>query len=77
MGICERGQKCTCFIDRLFNKDWSICCQKHDEDYYRLSTGKSTKDADIQFLECLKLHTWKPLAYIMYGAVRIFGRKFK
>lgn len=41
------------------------------------SEDDSTKPSDIKFLECLKTKTWKPLAYIMYGAVRVFGRKFK
>ena len=68
---------CTCFLDKLFNKDWSECCQKHDEDYINLKDGDSTKPSDVKFLECLKKKTWKPVAYIMYGAVRLFGRKFK
>ena len=68
---------CTCFPDKFLNKDWSECCKKHDEDYELLNKGDSTKPSDLKFLKCLKQKTWIPLAYIMYGAVRIFGRKFK
>lgn len=68
---------CTCFFDRLFNKDWSDCCKQHDIDYEALKKGDSTKLSDIKFLECLKQKTWKPVAYLMYGFVRIFGRNFK
>ena len=74
--FCNKN-KCTCFIDRLFNKDWSQCCQKHDDDYSKLKKDQSTKRADLKFLSCLKNKTWKTLAYVMYAAVRIFGREFK
>ena len=77
MKLCERGQKCTCFIDRLFSKDWSSCCEEHDNCYSKLKEGESTKECDVKFLKCLKKKTWKILAYIMYGVVRVFGRKFK
>lgn len=68
---------CTCFFDSLFNKDWSECCKAHDSDYDSLKKGDSTKSSDVKFLECLKTKAWKPVAYLMYGAVRLFGRKFK
>ena len=68
---------CSCFFDKLFNKDWSECCKKHDEDYINLEVNHSTKESDLKFLECLKKKTWKPVAYLMYAAVRLFGRKFK
>lgn len=68
---------CTCFFDKLFGKDWSECCKAHDSDYDSLKKGDSTKASDVKFLECLKTKAWKPVAYIMYGAVRLFGRKFK
>ena len=68
---------CTCFFDKLFGKDWSECCKQHDEDYINLKENESTKPSDLKFLECLKKKSWKPVAYLMYGAVRIFGRKFK
>ena len=42
-----------------------------------LKKGDSTKRSDVKFLACLKTKTWKPVAYVMYGAVRLFGRKFK
>lgn len=68
---------CTGWLDRLFKKNWSECCKQHDIDYTILKKGDSTKESDLKFLECLKTKTWKPMAYIMYGAVRLFGRKFK
>jgi len=68
---------CSCFIDKLFGKDWSDCCKAHDEDYKLLKEGDSTKRSDLRFLSCLKKKAWKSLAYVMYGAVRIFGRNFK
>jgi len=77
MSFCERGQKCTCFIDKLWSKDWGVCCEQHDIDYASLPDGASTKSSDVRFLECLKNKTWKPLAFLMYGVVRVFGRKFK
>ena len=77
-GFCKKWKgSCTCFLDKFFNKDWSECCKQHDEDYINLKDGDSTKQSDVKFLECLKKKTWLPLAYIMYGAVRVFGRKRK
>jgi hypothetical protein len=77
-GLCKKVKgHCSCFFDSLFGKDWGKCCKKHDEDYKKLKKGDSTKSADLNFLECLKSKTWKPLAYVMYGVVRVFGRKFK
>ena len=76
--FCKKWKgSCTCFLDKLFNKDWSECCKNHDKDYDNLQVGESTKSADVRFLECLKTKAWKPLAYIMYAAVRVFGRKFR
>lgn len=66
---------CTGCFDRLFGKDWSECCKKHDEDYGLLIDKDrfSTKEQDLKFLKCLKEKTWLPLAYVMYGVVRLFG----
>ena len=78
INICKKWKgSCTCFFDKLFGKDWSECCKQHDNDYELLNKGDSTKPSDVKFLECLKKKTWKPVAYLMYVAVRIFGRKFK
>lgn len=78
LNICKKWKgNCSCFFDKLFGKDWSECCKKHDDDYELLDKCDSTKPSDVKFLECLKQKTWIPLAYIMYSAVRIFGRKFK
>ena len=76
--FCKRWKgSCTCFLDKLFNKDWSERCKQHDEDYINLKDGDSTKRSDVKFLACLKKKSWKPVAYLMYAAVRLFGRKFK
>ena len=76
--FCKKWKgSCTCFLDKFFNKDWSDCCKAHDKDYASLKKGDSTKRSDVKFLACLKTKTWKPVAYVMYGAVRLFGRKFK
>ena len=78
LNICKKWKgSCTCFFDKFLNKDWSDCCKQHDEDYINLEVNHSTKESDLKFLECLKKKTWKPVAYLMYAAVRIFGRKFK
>ena len=53
--FCKRWKgSCTCFLDKLFNKDWSECCKQHDEDYINLKDCDSTKPSDEKFLECLK-----------------------
>lgn len=76
--MCESsGNKCSCFVDRAFGKDWSSCCSNHDDCYDFLESGQSTKECDVEFLTCLKTKTWKWLAYSMYGMVRVFGRNFK
>lgn len=78
LNICKKWKgSCTCFFDKLFKKDWSECCKQHDIDYTKLKKGDSTKRSDVKFLACLKTKTWKPVAYLMYAAVRLFGRKFK
>lgn len=68
---------CSCFIDRFKNVDWSDCCKQHDEDYKKLKKDESTKRADLRLLSCVKKKACKSLAYVMYAAVRVFGRKFK
>ena len=76
--VCKKWKgSCTCFLDKFLNKDWGKCCKQHDLDYEILKKGESTKPSDDDFLDCLKENTWKPVAYLMYGVVRIFGRKFK
>ena len=76
--FCKKWKgSCTCFFDRLFNKDWSECCDQHDEDYNNLKEGDSTKPSDVKFLDCMKKKSWKIVAYFVYGFVRVFGRKFK
>ena len=76
--FCKKWKgSCTCFLDKFLNKDWSECCKQHDEDYINLKKGDSTKPSDEKFLECLKKKSWVPVAYLMYAAVRLFGRNFK
>lgn len=77
-GFCKNWKNhCSCFIDRFGKKDWSQCCKDHDEDYSKLSDGASTKRADLRLFSCVKKRGCKTLAFLMYGAVRIFGRNFK
>ena len=65
---CNKND-CTCFIDRLFNKDWGKCCKRHDIGYISNFENKTKEAIDSEFYECLKLNTWKWLAWIMYIAV--------
>ena len=67
--ICERGQKCSCFIDSLFNKNWSKCCSGHDDNYINNKYDMTKDEADDMFYTCLKNNTWKWLAWLMYMAV--------
>ena len=69
MSLCERGQACSCFIDRLAGKDWTVCCVNHDKGY-RSNYRQQTKDeVDAEFYECLVCKTWKWLAWCMYKIV--------
>lgn len=78
MGFCKNWKNaCSCFISKLFGKDWEICCKKHDDDYEKLKENESTKRADLRLLSCVKKKAWKCLAYLMYAGVRVFGRNFK
>jgi hypothetical protein len=70
---CNRNH-CTCFVDRFFGTYLGNCCKQHDKDYE--STIKR-KTADKRFYVCLKKATYKPLAYLMYKAVRLFGKYFR
>ena len=74
--FCHKNAS-TCFIDRCCGVDWTECAVKHDLDYESLKKGDSTKRSDVKFLACLKKKSWKSVAYLMYAAVRLFGRKFK
>ena len=71
MSICERGQHCTCFIDKIGKYYHGMCCQLHDYNYVRQHISR--KEADKRLLKCLKKNTYKPIAYSMYYAVRTFG----
>lgn len=78
LGFCKRWRgDCTCFLDKLFNKNWSYCCKQHDLDYEKLKENESTKISDLRFFACLKKKSWKIFAYLMYLGVRAFGRNFK
>ncbi|MCV6607093.1 MAG: hypothetical protein OIF32_02680 [Campylobacterales bacterium] len=67
--ICERGQKCSCFIDRMFKWDWSNCCEEHDKDYIQQRTA--TKEiADKKFYKCLVKKAPKWIAKLMYSTIK-------
>ena len=70
MSWCERGQKCTCFIDRLFGKDWSICCEEHDINYMKNPHNLTKAQIDKDLFECLKNKSFYWNAVLMYGAIR-------
>lgn len=81
--LCERGQYTTCFVDGIKNPFtgkwlvyWGDCSKGHDDDYAELGEGASTKQADEEYLECLK-NKISILGYLFYGMVRVFGRNFK
>jgi len=65
---CNKN-KCTCWFDRLFDKDWGECCAIHDRDYIYNIQNLTKKEADKKFYNCLKKHTWQWMAWIMYIAV--------
>lgn len=72
--VCERGQKCTCFIDRFGKWDWSECCGKHDDCY---ASNATNEYCDKRLLGCVKQKAGRILAYIMYCGVSTFGNIFR
>ncbi len=66
---CERGQKCTCWFDGWFKRDWSSCCEEHDRDYIKQRVSTKEK-ADKDFYKCLQKRAGKFMAWIMYTAVK-------
>ena len=67
--LCERGQKCTCWFDGWFGKDWSFCCVEHDKDYIYQRT-KTKAEADKKLYKCLKIKAGYFMALIMYLAIK-------
>jgi hypothetical protein len=59
------------------------CCAEHDFHYryHRRLDGQfiSRAEADLRFLRCLQrrgwVGWWSPVAWIRYGAVRVFGER--
>jgi hypothetical protein len=74
--LCERGNHCSCFVDTLFGKYHGDCCEQHDKDYGK-GSGLKRITADKRFYICLKKRTYKPIAYLMWLAVRKFGGRYK
>jgi hypothetical protein len=70
---CNRNH-CSCFVDSFLGTYLGNCCKQHDKDY---GSDMNRKTADKRFLACLKKVTYKPLAFIMYHAVRKFGHLFR
>ena len=76
--LCERGQACSCFIDRIkiFRWtlwDWKECCREHDLDYIEQRT-KSKLIADNKLYRCVRKKAFKALARAMYKVVRTSKR---
>lgn len=74
---CERGQRCSCWFDGWFNKDWSIACEIHDARYLT-SYGRNLtrEEVDLEFLDNLKAQgACLPMRWLMYVGVRLFGGK--
>jgi hypothetical protein len=65
---CNKN-KCTCFFDKLFSKNWGECCSAHDTDYIYNPDNITKYEADDKLYECLKKHTWGWMAWIMWLAV--------
>lgn len=76
--LCEKGQKCSCWFDGWFGKDWSSCCEEHDDDYtYEVPEKLDRKEADLLFRECLKMKgACFVMRWCMYYVVRIFGKGY-
>ena len=66
--FCNRNYT-TCFIDQCCGKNWGKCSKRHDIGYISNFENKTKEAIDLEFYECLKLNTWKWLAWLMYIAV--------
>ena len=70
--VCERGQRCSCFIDRCCGYDWSEACAMHDRRY--ANARLSRKQADELLRRSVKRKTNSGiLSSLMYIGVRSFG----
>ena len=67
---CNKN-RCTCWFDGWFDKDWGACCETHDISYYLGNVSRA--EADRQLLECVKQRGGWFMAQAMYLAVRMFG----
>ena len=67
--FCEKGQKCSCWFDGWFGKDWGSCCKEHDFDYIFQRT-KTKAEADKKFYKCLKQKAGLFIALVMYVGVK-------
>jgi hypothetical protein len=68
---------CTLFPDRVGGKDiGEICCQAHDGLYTLGGSASQRKRADDLLFECIRKTSGRPLAWIMWCGVRIFGSRF-
>lgn len=73
--------KCTLWFDGLFGKSWADACQLHDDRYMTvMGKGMTRKECDLE-LKRNVAKTCKPMSYVMYVGVRLFGwyywNKFK
>ena len=65
--------KCTGWFDGLFGKSWADACQLHDDRYMTvMGKGMTRKECDLE-LKRNVAKTCKPMSYVMYFGVRLFG----
>ena len=69
--LCERGQNCTCFVDKIGKYYHGDCCKLHDFNYQKQHITRAK--ADKKFFNCLRKKTDDIIAFLMYLGVRSFG----
>jgi hypothetical protein len=76
MSWCERGQRCSCWFDGWFGKDWSSACKLHDERYMTdKGFGWTRKQADVELRSSVSAAGAPIMAWVMYFGVRLGGAK--
>jgi len=70
---CERGQRCTCWIDGWFGKSWAWACELHDERYMTpIGKGMTRLECDVELMKNVAV-ACKVMAIIMFIGVRCVG----
>jgi hypothetical protein len=77
MTWCERGQRCSCWFDGWFGKDWSSACKLHDWRYMTsYGFGWTRKQADAELRKNVAKAGAPVMAWVIYVGVRLFGWYF-